>query len=601
MSWKDDYPRRAFPPFPITAWPSYRVLTISSFSGVAFAEVKSNSLPNIRDVCVISQWRGSGSSTYDLVKVPTKVFYSDDGQIVWGYETPDGKEPIDLIKLLLLPEDELETYLRGQDATDIERSRDKITSLGKTVTSVIQDYLRELWRYSLKQIKASIGEKLETLPFHVILTVPAIWSEVARQSMLHVAKQAGICDDRASGKTRVELVDEPQAAATAILFRELGKRHDLEPGTRIVVADLGGGTADVITYTIEEIDPTPRFQECVEGAGGLYGGNFPDREFKKALKLEIGRQRWKECSHLHDMILRESWQYGIKPSFDNSDQLWHVNTYNAGTCQLNSEQVAECFDNTVTSGIVKLVRGQIQQAKAASESGTPPELICLVGGFGRSPYIYKVLHDKLCRKQNIELIQARDSTSWSAVAQGAVLTRAVQPESRVARYSYGWSTDERFDPDHHRIEDRYYDDGRSMWMARNQVHWPIKRGDRVQNSANGGAYDKTFLPDEKGIQTHKARFYKSTLREPPKRVNAKRNVAVGEEAAPGVVFLGNIELTTPVKVQDLPKVSNGDEESFHYFAWTWKINVSGSSVNMIATTSDGEEVGKLDIGDITKE
>ncbi|RYP50152.1 hypothetical protein DL768_004269 [Monosporascus sp. mg162] len=568
---------------------------------VAFAEVKGNSLPNIRDISVISQWRGSGSSTYDLVKVPTKLLYGDDGQIIWGYEVPDGKEPIDLIKLLLLPENEFKTCLRGQDATAIERSRDKITSLGKTVTSVIQDYLRELWKYSLEQIKASIGERLETLPLHVILTVPAIWSEVARQSMLHVAKQAGICDDRACGKTRVELVDEPQAAATAVLFRELRKRHDLEPGSRIVVADLGGGTADVITYTIEEIDPIPRFQECVEGAGGLYGGNFPDSEFKEALKLEIGRQRWKECSKLHDMILRESWQYSIKPSFDNSDQLWHVDTYIAGTCQLNSEQVAQCFDNTVTSGIVKLVRGQIQQAKAANFSSTPPELICLVGGFGRSPYIYKVLHDELCRKQNIELVQARDSSSWSAVAVGAVFTRAVQPESRVARYSYGWSTDERFDPDHHLIEDRYYDDGRSVWMARNQVHWPIKRGDRVRCSANGGAYDITFLPDQKGIKTHKARFYKSTLRSPPKRVNAGRNVAIGEDAAPGVVFLGNIELTTPVRVEDLPKVSNDNGQSFHYFEWTWQINVSGCSVNMIATTSDGEEVGTLDIGDITKE
>ncbi|RYP08591.1 hypothetical protein DL764_001826 [Monosporascus ibericus] len=526
--------------------------------GVAFAEVKGNSLPNIRDVSVISQWRGSGSSTYDLVKVPTKVSYSDDGQITWGYEIPDGREPIDLIKLLLFPENELETYLRGQDSIEIKRSRDKITSLGKTVTSVIQDYLRELWKYSLEQIKASIGERLETLPLHVILTVPAIWSEGTRQSMLHVAQQAGICDDRACGKTLVELVDEPQAAATAVLFRELRRRHDLEPGSRIVVADLGGGTADVITYTVEEIDPIPKFQECVEGVGGLYGGNFPDREFKETLKLEIGRQRWKKCSKLHDMILRESWQYGIKPSFDSSDQLWHVDTYIAGTCQLNSEQVAECFDNTVTSGIVKLVRGQIRQAKAASESSTPPEFICLVGGFGRSPYIYKVLHDKLCRKQNIKLIQARDSSS-------------------------------------------YYHDGRKVWMARNQVHWPIKRGDRVQHSANGGNYDKAFLHDEKGIQTQDERFYKSTLRDPPKRVNAKSNVAIGEEVAPGVVFLGNIEFTTPVKVQDLPKVSNGDDESFHYFAWTWKINVSGSSVSMTATTSDGEEVGKLDIGDMTEE
>ncbi|RYP05524.1 hypothetical protein DL765_009813 [Monosporascus sp. GIB2] len=572
-----------------------------SFRRVAFAEIKGNSLPDISDINVISQWRGSGSSTYDLVKVPTKVIYGEDSQITWGYEVPDGEEPIELIKLLLLPESELRTYLRGQNATTIKRSRDKITSLGKTVTSVIQDYLRELWKYSLEQIKASIGQRSEILPLHVILTVPAIWSEVARQNMLHVAKQAGICDDRACGKTRVELVDEPQAAATAVFFRELRKRHDLEPGARIVVADLGGGTADVITYTIEEIDPVPRFRECVEGAGGLYGGNFPDREFKEVLKLEIGRQRWKECSRFHDVIMRESWQYSIKPSFDNSDQLWHVNTYIAGTCQLNSEQIAECFDNTVTSGIVKLVRGQIQQAKAASESSTPPELICLVGGFGRSPYIYKVLHDKLCRKHNIELIQARDNSSWSAVALGAVLTRAVQLESRVARYSYGWGMDTLFDPDNHLIEDRYYDDYTAQWMARNQVHWPIIRGDRVRHSANGGSFHMPFPLNMKGIWTHKARFYKSTHRDPPKRVDEGLRVAIGEDVVPGVMFLGNIELTTPVEVQDLPKVSNGNGEFFYLFEWTWKISVTGSSVNMIATTSDGKEVGDLHIGDITKE
>ncbi len=97
-----------------------------------------------------------------------------------------------------------------------------------------------------------------------------------------------------------------------------------------------------------------------------------------------------------------------------------------------------------------------------------------------------------------------------------------------------------------------------------------------------------------GYYTHKARFYKSRLQDPPERIGEEDGLA-----ELGVRPLGHIELKTPVRIEDLPKTTTSRGKALPILEWDWEIRVSGGSVEMIATTPDGEKVAELNIGDIT--
>src|SRR5574340_348128 len=71
----------------------------------------------------------------------------------------------------------------------------------------------------------------------VVLTLPASFDEVARELTVKAAAMAGL--------PRVVLIEEPQAAFYAWLHaHEDDWQHRVEPGQKILVCDIGGGTTD---------------------------------------------------------------------------------------------------------------------------------------------------------------------------------------------------------------------------------------------------------------------------------------------------------------------------------------------------------------------
>lgn len=100
--------------------------------------------------------------------------------------------------------------------------------------------MQELWKYALEDISRRYKKIAEFAPLTVILTVPAIWPEYARNKMKQAAKLAGICEDRIAGETVVDLVSEPEAAAIATMSSFVTDRPDIKKGDIIVVLDLGG-------------------------------------------------------------------------------------------------------------------------------------------------------------------------------------------------------------------------------------------------------------------------------------------------------------------------------------------------------------------------
>ena len=202
-----------------------------SYSGVAWATIPDFLAGQVE---VITSWPGTGR---EEGKAPTELFYEND-QFMWGYEVPFDCDPIRWVKLLLLEDDDLSDDLRSSEF--FIRGRRLLRECGKTAVEVVADYLGALWEHTLSTIAKSRGElALDTLAFHVVITVPAIWKGYTRDYMQQAVVKAGILKARPAGETTLSFAPEPEAAALATLAEA---RRGVRGGDVYVVCDAGGGT-----------------------------------------------------------------------------------------------------------------------------------------------------------------------------------------------------------------------------------------------------------------------------------------------------------------------------------------------------------------------
>ncbi|XP_022295822.2 heat shock 70 kDa protein 12B-like [Crassostrea virginica] len=109
-----------------------------------------------------------------------------------------------------------------------------------------------------------------------VLKVPAIWNDRSKQFMRIAAIEAGIKDDH------LTLALEPEAASIYCQRESaeklsFGQQKKLtKPGTRYLVADIGGGTAD---FSVHEVENGGTLTELYRASGGPYGGIYVDKEY----------------------------------------------------------------------------------------------------------------------------------------------------------------------------------------------------------------------------------------------------------------------------------------------------------------------------------
>lgn len=89
------------------------------------------------------------------------------------------------------------------------------TPNGVQATQVCTDYLREIYSYVFNELEQRLSpEVLRVTPLEFLFTVPAIWSDKAKQATLDAARQAGF-SSRLSDT--ISLMPEPEAAAIATI------------------------------------------------------------------------------------------------------------------------------------------------------------------------------------------------------------------------------------------------------------------------------------------------------------------------------------------------------------------------------------------------
>lgn len=86
---------------------------------------------------------------------------------------------------------------------------------GFQAAQVCTDFLREIYSYVVKELEQRLSpEVLQVTPLEFLFTVPAIWSDKAKQATIDAAHQAGFSS---RNKDSLSLMPEPEAAAIAAI------------------------------------------------------------------------------------------------------------------------------------------------------------------------------------------------------------------------------------------------------------------------------------------------------------------------------------------------------------------------------------------------
>ncbi|KAJ3184246.1 hypothetical protein HDU87_005093 [Geranomyces variabilis] len=151
---------------------------------------------------------------------------------------------------------------------------------------IVSEYLKELFTTLLHKLQERFGQSLQAEDIHYCLTVPAIWSETAKQRMRQCAVQAGLISSTEINMPRLTLVLEPEAAAVYCCKRMT--EAQMRSGDTFMVVDAGGGTVDIVVQKWSAGVANQRLSELARGEGDWCGSTFIDTRFLEWFATKVG-------------------------------------------------------------------------------------------------------------------------------------------------------------------------------------------------------------------------------------------------------------------------------------------------------------------------
>ncbi|MCJ1427056.1 hypothetical protein MMC29_004959, partial [Sticta canariensis] len=447
----------------------------TTFSGLAWAQSRKPELQT-----PVIQWPDSSSGGLEGItsdKVPSEIKY--DGQsFKWGFQIGDSELRQQWFKLDLDP-----SQLRG--TSDLARRfpdyRAEPSQYNMPTEKIVTDYLTALRKHAeqILRHKLPAGALIST-PLEFVMTVPAVWSHAAQAKTRACAEKAGMGLGSA-----LHIVSEPEAAAMYAL--DAMDPHNIKVGDTFLLVDAGGGTVDLIAYTVKALKPRLKITEASPGSGSLCGSSFLNRIFQKFLKDRFQSDpTWdddvlEEATKPFDTVIKRSF-HGITgeefmvpvPGLRDNPGMG----VRRGRLRMTGAEVQAIF-KPVIEEVIRLVLGQI---KATGKAVTA---ILLVGGFGQNAYLRDQIRNAV---GDIQVMQSPNG--WIAVVRGALMKglastslkfATVRVSGRSARKHYGVKISELFNVTAHEESRRYwsaYDDCDRIDV----MDWFVKKGQTVEEN-----------------------------------------------------------------------------------------------------------------------
>ncbi|XP_060574518.1 heat shock 70 kDa protein 12B-like [Ruditapes philippinarum] len=332
---------------------------------------------------------------------------------------------------------------------------------------VMSLFIKALKDHCLKKLQTQ-GMTVEINKTLFVVTVPAIWTDEAKKFMRDASIAAGI------GKKNLLLALEPEVAAIYCLNLPEDERQDMNDlgmkGQKFLVADLGGGTADLFAVEVEESgfireicpplgDPVGGqninrafLQVCYDSFKGddwhkTFGKATPvemwkmEADFEKK-KVAIGSDD--QDGEMIDLIVPAS----LRDSLQNQSVKLKDTRYIAlqdSEFMFNSELIRKnLFQETC-----KIVYGTIKKVLDKPEANGLRTVV-LVGGFAESPIVVENIRKMIANDfQGTKVVVP--SSPFKAVLNGAVLFGhdPMVIRSRISRETYGIRINVKFDPNVH--------------------------------------------------------------------------------------------------------------------------------------------------------
>ena len=180
------------------------------------------SQPTINDIQLITNWPGTSRNPTDE-KVPSEVSYFDQ-KFEWGNRIRHHNERESWTKLLLdegYSKDQLRKIQKlfhgdadlTEDEADSASNGTPTPKQAKEPVDIVSDFLSGVRAHLQSVLEARYGLMLNGLRREVVITVPAGWSEKAKNLTYKAVCNAGFNVD----ETKISMITEPEAAAIYIL------------------------------------------------------------------------------------------------------------------------------------------------------------------------------------------------------------------------------------------------------------------------------------------------------------------------------------------------------------------------------------------------
>ncbi|XP_060591654.1 heat shock 70 kDa protein 12B-like [Ruditapes philippinarum] len=413
----------------------------------------------------IKHWL-SGSGNLMTEKTPTCALVNPDGKTLkaFGYDAEN-----EYRELLDRGDDKMfyffkrfQMKLYSKIGKGFKRDMTIEDELGRSLLAadVFGMSIKFLVEDMLKHACKGIEGLIESFEIHLVITVPALWSDAAKQFMYEAAEQAGIC------KEQLTIALEPEATSLYCRHVHINKPGDigddsigtLPNGTKYIVINAGGGTIDL---TVHEAGSEHTLREVKPVSGGEWGGTMVNTEFENLLIRLVGRtvfekfkdeekEDWLEMQREFEFRKRETnvdsegkismriptsltdlynnhTQLDLRTSLEFSEYAGDIEL-KRGKMKISNEVFANMFESSVTKIVDYLTSllfdGLLKEMR----------VLLMVGGYSESRVLHRAVTEAL---PGIQVIRPDEASM--IVLRGALIYghNPVLISERILKYTYG--------------------------------------------------------------------------------------------------------------------------------------------------------------------
>lgn len=485
----------------------------TTYTGVAYATPNSNKLP-LEEISLIQDW-GLNMDNHD--KIPSVYSYSLPTEAMeqnWGSDLSEDAVAMIHTKLELdtvTVAGELELLIQALDGMkslsfqDLRRAGVLPAFPDEPAEQIVTRYLYRVFLHLSAVIRNFSEELRKRVPVDIVITVPTEWRYRAKNSTYHAVTNAGFDRKFFPLLKDIIFVTEPEAAAiyTARHLKNTMGGDFLKPGECFVLCDAGGGTVDVVSYKVWQVEPSLELERVGIPTGDKCGAIYIDIAFKKWLRELLGEKHYSKLDgnlNLDRISLYATEGKAMRKlmkSFDDLkkrfckghrdmpldlppplENLTLSPGVNEGEIIITYATIKGFFDQCVKK-IIDLLEGHIRQIERL---GKRTKNIFLVGGFGESKYLQQEIDFSL-RLRNIKL--RVPDTSWTAVVRGAVLwgiekdTISNLSRATPCPQNFGICVNQAYSRVFHDEQDLTYHSFTKRPQAQEQLVWLMNKGDLV--------------------------------------------------------------------------------------------------------------------------